>query len=68
MGSTRYVLAAAGFGVLSSLAFDPASLPLAMVVGVAGLLTVLQRMAGSRTRAVAAVGAAFGLGFMIPLV
>lgn len=39
-----------------------------MLVGVAGLLVVLQRMAGSRARAVAAAGAAFGLGFMAPLV
>ena len=39
-----------------------------MVVGVAGLLAVLQRMAGSRTSTVAAAGAAFGFGFMIPLV
>ena len=39
-----------------------------MVVGVAGFLTLLQRMAGSRTRAVAAVGAAFGFGFIAPLV
>ena len=63
-----YVLAAAVFGVLSFLAFDPVALPLAMILGVAGLLAVLQRMTNSRTRAVAAVGAAFGLGFMIPLV
>lgn len=63
-----FALAAAVFGILCSLAFDPVSLPLAMVVGLAGLLAVLQRMADSRSRAVAGVGAAFGLGFMIPLV
>ena len=63
-----YVVAAAVFGVLCSLAFDPLALPLAMIVGVAGLLAVLHRMTESRTRAVGAVGAGFGLGFMIPLV
>lgn len=63
-----YVVAATVFGVLGALAFEPVSLPFAMVIGVAGLLAVLLRMARSRTRAVAAAGAGFGLGFMGPLV
>lgn len=63
-----YVVMAAVFGILCSLAFDPVTLPLAMVIGVAGFLAILLRMAASRTRAVVAVGAGFGLGFMIPLV
>lgn len=63
-----YVVTAAVFGVLCSLAFDPVGLPLAMIFGVAGVLATLRSMADTRTRAVAAVGAGFGLGFMIPLV
>ena len=63
-----YVVTAAVFGILCSLAFDPLNLPLAMVIGVAGLLALLRQMAESRTRFVAAAGAGFGLGFMIPLV
>ena len=63
-----YVVAAAVLGILCSLAFDPVNLPLAMIIGVAGLLALLRQMAESRTRVVAAIGAGFGLGFMIPLV
>jgi len=39
-----------------------------MIIGVAGFLAVLRQLAEARTRFVAAVGAGFGLGFMIPLV
>jgi apolipoprotein N-acyltransferase len=63
-----YVVMAAVFGVLCSLAFDPANVPLAMLIGVAGFLAVLRTMGEARTRAVAAVGAGFGLGLMAPLI
>jgi len=63
-----YVVTAAVFGALCSLAFDPFNLPLAMIIGVASLLALLRHMAEAGTRAVAGVGAGFGIGFMIPLV
>ncbi len=39
-----------------------------MLVGVSGFLVVLLQMPTARTRTVALTGAAFGLGFMVPLV
>lgn len=55
-------------GILSSLAFDPANVPGAMIVGVAGLLFLLLKQPAARNRLIAAMGAAFGLGFMAPLI
>lgn len=55
-------------GVLCALAFDPVALPYAMLVGVAGFLLVLRRLADARRREVLLVGIIFGIGFMAPLI
>lgn len=59
---------AAALGVLSSLNFDPVSLPFAMVFGVAGLIWLARGLDGARKRTVAVTGAMYGLGFMGPLI
>ncbi|TXL63086.1 apolipoprotein N-acyltransferase [Aeromicrobium terrae] len=55
-------------GVVCSLAFDPAAVPYAMVVGVAGLIWVARQLGDARRRVVLAVGAVYGLAFMGPLI
>jgi apolipoprotein N-acyltransferase len=60
--------AALAFGVVSSLNFDPVSLPFAMVLGVAGLIWLARRLSHARKRTVAVTGLLFGLGFMAPLI
>ncbi len=55
-------------GITCSLAFNPVTLPYAMVVGVAGLVFVARRLGEARKRAVLATGAIFGLAFMGPLI
>lgn len=60
--------AAVALGALCSLAFEPVALPLAMVVGVAGLIWVARGLRDARKRTVAVTGALFGLAFMAPLI
>lgn len=55
-------------GLLSAAAFDPWSVPYAMVVGVALLIWVLRRQRESRVLAVMTTGAVYGLAFMGPLI
>jgi apolipoprotein N-acyltransferase len=60
--------AAVALGVLSSLNFDPVSLPFAMVAGVAGLIWLARGLADARKRTVAVTGLLYGAGFMAPLI
>ncbi len=55
-------------GLLSAAAFDPFNLPYAMVLGVAVLVVVLRRLTAARVRLVLAVGAMYGLSFMVVLI
>lgn len=55
-------------GVACSLAFEPVSVPYAMVAGVAGLVVLAQRLGDARKRVVLGTGAVFGLAFMGPLI
>ena len=55
-------------GIACSLAFDPVTVPYAMVVGVAGLVLVARRLSDARKRIVLATGGIFGLAFMGPLI
>lgn len=59
---------AAFLGLLSSLAFDPVSLPYAMVLAVAGLIVLARGLEAARKRTVAVTGLFYGLGFMAPLI
>ncbi|AWB92399.1 apolipoprotein N-acyltransferase [Aeromicrobium chenweiae] len=54
--------------MLSSLNFDPVSLPFAMVVGVAGLVWLARALDGASKRVVAVTGLLYGLGFMGPCI
>lgn len=60
--------AAIGLGVLSSLSFDPVSLPFAMVLAVAGLIWLSHGLRDARRRTVMLTGALYGLSFMGPLI
>lgn len=60
--------AAVLLGVLSSLDFEPVTLPFAMVVGVAGLVWLARCLRDARKRTVAVTGVMFGLGYMGPLI
>ncbi|MGJ9412325.1 apolipoprotein N-acyltransferase [Aeromicrobium sp. CF4.19] len=55
-------------GLLSAAAFDPFTVPYAMVLGVAVLVVVLRRLDQARVRLVLAVGATYGLSFMAVLI
>lgn len=55
---------AAGLGLLSALNFDPWSVPFTMLAAVAGLFWLLRSMPDASRRAVAAVGATYGVVFM----
>lgn len=59
----------AGFaGVLSSLAFEPVALPFAMVVGLCVLIVVCRNARSWRARHALAIGLAYGVGFIGPLI
>lgn len=67
----RWYLAAplgAVAGLLSAAAFDPWSVPYAMIIGVALLVWVLRRQRDARVGAVLLTGAVYGLAFMGPLI
>ncbi len=59
---------AAVAGLLSAAAFDPWSVPYAMIVGVALLVWVLRRQRDARVAAVLLSGALYGAAFMGPLI
>ncbi|QGG41451.1 apolipoprotein N-acyltransferase [Aeromicrobium yanjiei] len=59
---------AAALGVLSSLNFDPVSLPFAMLLGVAGLIWLARALDVASKRVVAVTGLLYGVGFMGPLI
>lgn len=63
----RWTLATIACGVMSSLAFDPVTLPGAMILGIAGFLLILLRLPLARNRVVAGLGLGYGFGFMVPL-
>lgn len=55
---------AAGLGVVSAAAFDPWSVPYAMVLAVAGLLWLARRLDGASRRLVLGTGFVYGVVFM----
>lgn len=59
---------AAVAGLVSAAAFDPWSVPYAMVVGVAVLVGTLRAQRDARLPAVLLTGAVFGASFMAPLI
>ena len=59
---------AIALGILSSLNFDPVSLPFAMVVAVAGLIWLAHALRDARKRTVMVTGALYGVSFMGPLI
>lgn len=60
--------AAAGLGLVAASAFDPLSLPFAMVLSVAGLMWLARRLDGASRRLVAGTGVVYGLTFMAVLI
>ncbi len=59
---------AAALGLVAASAFDPWSLPFAMVLSVAGLLWLARRLEDASRRLVAAAGLAYGFTFMAVLI
>lgn len=64
----RFLLGAVLSGAITSLAFDPLTWWPAGIIGVAGLFVLIHRSATASWRGTAALGLAFGLGFMAPLI
>ena len=64
----RFILGGLACGIVTSLAFDPVAFWPAAIAGVAGLFVLVHHLDRASWRRVLVSGAAYGVGFMSPLI